>query len=82
VRIIDDVGGREAARYGIVTSGHVLLFDPSGARLFSGGITGSRAHEGDNDGAEAVVRLVMGSGPAVPAHPVFGCAVRDSGGSF
>jgi hypothetical protein len=80
VRVLDDVGGREAGRFGVVTSGHALLFGPDGVRLFSGGITAARAHEGDNDGAEAVVRLVTHSGPAPSAYPVFGCAIRDLGG--
>jgi hypothetical protein len=76
VRAVDDVGGKEAALFGIVASGHVLLYDPGGRRLFSGGITVARGHEGDNDGAAAVLRLVDGSGPAAACHPVFGCPIR------
>jgi hypothetical protein len=80
VRAFDDVGGREAARFGIVASGHVLLFDPGGKRLFSGGITAARGHEGDNDGAAAVLRLVARSGPSSACHPVFGCPIRTPKG--
>lgn len=80
VRVKGDVGGSEAARFGVVTSGHILLFAPDGLRLFSGGITAARGHEGDNDGADAVVRLFTKAGPAPSVHAVFGCEVRKSGG--
>ncbi|WP_165246452.1 RedB protein [Paludisphaera soli] len=80
VRAVDDVGGREAALFGVVASGHVLLFDPCGRRLFSGGITVARGHEGRNDGSDAVIRLVNRAGPSASTHPVFGCAIRVLGG--
>jgi hypothetical protein len=79
VRALEDIEGREAGRFGVVTSGHALLFGPDGACLFSGGITAARSHEGDNDGADAVVRLTTHSGPAPAVHPVFGCTIRSLG---
>lgn len=81
-----DPDGRTAARLGAETSGQVLLFDPSGKRVFAGGITGARGHEGDNAGLRAVEALVLGNATAAtPATtPVFGCSIRDepSGESF
>src|SRR5438067_9702551 len=48
VKILTDVDGVEAARFGAETSGHTLLFDRDGRLLFSGGITASRGHEEEN----------------------------------
>jgi hypothetical protein len=50
LRVIRDQGGKEAHQFDVVGSGHVLLYAPSGKLLFSGGITASRGHEGDNVG--------------------------------
>jgi hypothetical protein len=85
VRVVVDVGGHEAARLGIAASGHVLLHDASGRLLFSGGITGSRGHPGDNEGHDAVVALLNRRRPERSMTPVFGCPIiserRKQGGS-
>jgi hypothetical protein len=47
-RVVADVDGKEAARFGAKTSGHVVLFDARGVQRFAGGITGSRGHVGPN----------------------------------
>jgi hypothetical protein len=68
--------GDEARRFGAATSGHVALYDPQGGLLFVGGITGSRGHEGENAGSQAVIRLIHGE-PAIRATSfVFGCSLR------
>jgi hypothetical protein len=59
LRVIRDLGGREAHQFDVEGSGHVLLFASSGKLLFSGGITASRGHEGDNVGLTAVVGLIL-----------------------
>jgi hypothetical protein len=74
-RVLLDQDGREARRFHVVGSGHTLLFLPSGELLFSGGITGSRGHEGDNPGAEAIVDRLNYGHSAVAKTPVFGCAL-------
>ena len=74
-RVIDH-GGREAALFGAKTSGHVVVYDAGGALRFAGGITGSRAHEGENTGRVAVENALLGR-RADPAHDVFGCAMND-----
>ena len=72
--------GREAARFGAATSGQTFLYDARGGLLFSGGITGARAHAGDNAGRSAVVTLLNGTGgPAAPRTSVFGCPLFDRG---
>lgn len=74
-----DPGGREARRLGATTSGHVVIFDSAGRRLFSGGITGGRAMVGENAGfAAALAALRTGTRPAIAATPVFGCAILDA----
>lgn len=81
VRTMVDDGGDLAARFGAFTSGQVDLFDPSGRLLFTGGITGSRGHAGDNAGLDAVVSLINQPdqpGAQLPVRSrVFGCAIRS-----
>ena len=73
VEAVADSEGAEARRFGVQTSGHVLLFGPDGVRRFSGGITSARGHAGDNQGLSNVLdRLRDGTLPAA-ATPVFGC---------
>jgi hypothetical protein len=78
VTLITDPDGREAQRFGIATSGHVLLYRPSGKLLFSGGITRGRGLEGDNPGLEAVLERVRGSSTGLAATDVFGCPIHPS----
>jgi hypothetical protein len=68
-----DEGGVEAQRFGAVTSGEVLVYDPSGALRFAGGITAARGHSGDNAGRSAVEALLAGHDDALRSSPVFGC---------
>jgi hypothetical protein len=75
VSIIADHEGKEAQKFGITTSGHVLLFDADGRQRFSGGITAARGHQGDNAGSEALIRLLTGRPSPSPTTPVFGCSV-------
>jgi hypothetical protein len=82
VHTVRDDDGAIARRFGAVTSGQVLLFDQRGRLSFSGGITGSRGHSGDNAGARAIVELVRGTinTPREPlSTPVFGCAIVQTG---
>ena len=76
--VLDD-DGAEARRFGVATSGHTVLYDDDGRLLFSGGITGSRGHSGDNFGRSAVVSLIRDGSPAIPGPTepircaVYGC---------
>lgn len=74
VRVITDLDGKEARRFGGYTSGQTFLFDAGGDRRFSGGITLLRGHAGLNSGRADVIRIANG-GRAPATHPVFGCAI-------
>lgn len=78
VRVLQDHGGIETRRFGVKTSGHVLLYDPSGELAFTGGITLARGHEGDNVGSSALLAQVTRSGSMVPSgQVVFGCPILE-----
>ena len=77
VHITTDQDGREATRFGVKGSGHVLLYQPSGQLVFTGGITPSRGHEGDNPGRAAVISLVLQGRSPVNRTPVYGCPLLE-----
>jgi hypothetical protein len=79
VTLVRDDDGREARRFGSATSGQTLLYDGAGDLRFSGGITGSRAHAGDNSGRRSLVAVLNGGQPDRPATSVFGCPLFASG---
>src|SRR5205823_12162921 len=76
VTVVSDVDGQEAERFGAETSGHAFLFDPNGRLLFSGGITASRGHSGDNAGESSIVSLIDNHSASRARTFVFGCAFK------
>lgn len=73
-RVILDPQGKLTNRFGVVSSGTVMLFEPGGEPLFAGGVTVSRGHEGDSVAGQALVRALKGQEPLERhSHPVFGC---------
>jgi hypothetical protein len=73
VTIVRDDEGTEAHRFGVETSGQTFLYDTHGALTFSGGITGSRGHAGENEGELALVALLSQGEPQRRSTSVFGC---------
>jgi hypothetical protein len=77
VTLLSDPGGVETRRFGAATSGQALLYSADGQLLFSGGITESRGHSGDNEGRSLIEALVLHEMDyplaQVPTTPVFGC---------
>jgi hypothetical protein len=72
-----DLKGAESTRFGALTSGHTVVYDPSGQLLFSGGITSARGHAGENKGSELILaQLARKTSPQ--AHAVFGCPLAAS----
>ena len=78
VQVVRD-DGTEARRFGARVSGQVLAYDAAGALRFSGGLTGSRGHEGDNAGRTALEAMLAGRPHAATAY-VFGCLLFDGDG--
>ena len=74
VTVVRDAQGAEARRFGVRTSGQVLLYGAGGRLLYSGGTTGSRGKTGDNAGRAAVLAALAGDG-SQDSSPVFGCSM-------
>jgi hypothetical protein len=77
VTALIDEGGLEARRFNAETSGQTILYDAEGQLLFSGGITDSRGHSGDNEGRSAIVAVLNGQQTSQSGAPVFGCSIID-----
>ena len=74
--ILFDRDGVEAQRFGVFTSGTVLVYDRAGRELFRGGITDRRGGEGDNRGVrEFAATLQDGRAVQSASTPVFGCSL-------
>lgn len=76
VQPVRDERGVEAQRFGAFTSGQVLYYDAQGRLRFAGGITGSRGHEGDNKGRQALRQLIQTGAADRASTFVFGCALQ------
>ncbi len=77
-RITIDIDAREAERFGIFTSGGLVLFGPRGDRLFQGGITPARGHTGETAAHDAIRARLLGVSSDLYVAPVFGCPLRES----
>ncbi|HTC21602.1 MAG TPA: hypothetical protein VK859_12185, partial [bacterium] len=75
-RVVIDLDGSEAARFGARTSGQVVLYDEGGRLLFNGGITEGRGHIGDNAGLQRIVSLVKTGRADKNDSLVFGCPLN------
>lgn len=71
--LVFDRGGTLARSFGAGDSGTLLAFGPDGVRLFVGGITASRGHEGESLGVLVLRDLATGRTPRQSDSPVFGC---------
>jgi hypothetical protein len=79
VTVVRDDDGFEAVRFGAATSGQTFLYDDHGTLIFSGGITGARAHPGDNLGRQTLVALLNRDRPSGGSGTnVFGCPLFNS----
>lgn len=75
VTVLRDDDGVEAHAFGVETSGQTMLYDDRGTLIYSGGITGSRGHAGENAGELALIALLT-RGPAERhTASVFGCSL-------
>jgi hypothetical protein len=74
-----DQDGKEAARFGALTSGQVALYGTNGKLVFKGGITKSRGQIGDNLGRSAIESLVNTGVAEINHSPAFGCPLFNAG---
>ena len=81
VHVALDENGTEAKRFGAISSGYVVLYSPKGELLFSGGVTGSRGHAGQNPGEDAVIAQVNGHSLPLTHSQVYGCDLFDPEGT-
>jgi hypothetical protein len=79
VTVVRDDDGRAARHFGAATSGQTLLYDVEGVLVFSGGITGARAHAGDNLGRQSLIALLNREPASRSGTSVFGCPLFHSG---
>jgi hypothetical protein len=79
VRVVFDKEGDLAKRFGAETSGQTMVYAHNGKLLFSGGITGSRGHLGENQGFDMVLNLLRNESSLLPQKTteVFGCGLFD-----
>lgn len=73
VNVLKDSYGVEARLFNAATSGQTILYNTHGQLLFSGGVTGSRGHFGDNAGQGAIVSILNAEVPERTETSVFGC---------
>ena len=76
VNALIDSDGREAGLFGARTSGFSVLYDEAGYLKFSGGITASRGHMGDNLGASTIINILKNH-EVRASSKVFGCGLFD-----
>ena len=80
VHVGTDEEGREARRFGALTSGQVVLYDRQGLLKFSGGITVARGHRGENAGHQAIVDWLTRETAERSSDVVFGCPLFSDRG--
>lgn len=78
VTVLRDDDGSKAQHFGAATSGQTMLYDAHGTLVFSGGITGARAHPGDNIGRQSLVALLNREPATHSLTNVFGCPLFHS----
>ena len=75
VAVHRDDTGEETQKFGATISGEVVAFDPSGRRVFHGGITAGRGHRGASTGQDQMESLILGRCRTPCSAPVFGCSL-------
>lgn len=76
--VIADRGAVVAQKFGVETSGHVLVYQASGRLVFDGGITPGRGHEGDCPASRNLIQKVSAHSGQLDQWPVYGCPIVDS----
>ena len=75
VKVVTDLDGKIAKRFGAETSGTTALYDERGDLAFFGGITEARGHEGENAAEEMLTRRLQGESINPMRTRVYGCSI-------
>ena len=78
VTVVRDDEGIESRRFGVQTSGQVLVYGADGRLLYSGGTTGARGKTGNNAGRAAILAALddqRGERALTSSAAVFGCSL-------
>lgn len=82
VQSIVDENGQEADIFGSRTSGQMMVYNPEGHLVFSGGITSARGHFGENRGLDAAIQSISEQKKPTPntfnCTDVYGCPLFAS----
>ncbi|MDR3612449.1 MAG: hypothetical protein P4L53_02720 [Candidatus Obscuribacterales bacterium] len=78
VHALVDEDGREAGIFGSKTSGQMMIYNPEGRLVFSGGITSSRGHFGDNLGLDTALQSIGKKRNTFECTDVYGCPLFAS----
>ena len=74
-RLVVDKSGELTRRFGVIVSGHLLLYNSQGDLIFNGGITPYRGHEGDSPASKDLLDRVNSKHTGCGNWPVFGCTI-------
>lgn len=77
-----DVNKQEIHLFKPKTSGQAYLYDRNGSLVYSGGLTASRGHEGDNLGSQRIRDFILKGKDVDKKFLVFGCSLFHNGESL
>lgn len=78
LEMIKDENGELAQSFGMSTSGDIRLYSSNRHLLFAGGITASRAHEGECAATDKLFSRIRGESSQYFEYPVFGCPITET----
>lgn len=79
VQLVCDADEVERERFGVFTSGQVLLYDSDGRLRYQGGLTRGRGVTGNSRGRDTLAATLLGHTTALSQAPVFGCPLVTDG---
>jgi hypothetical protein len=77
VVVFRDAGGLEPECFAGQASGFTVVYGADGRRLFAGGLTSARGHEGESFGSRRILSLLETGAADRGDAPTFGCALAS-----
>jgi hypothetical protein len=72
-QVLLDEDGSVARQFGATISGEVMVFNREGQRVYRGGLTAGRGHQGDSAAQTLFEQIIAGGDFSSVEAPVFGC---------